>query len=141
MTTRKRDRPLIDIGLMPLGVNTPESSKDISPRVLPPPPWLTGNLKVTAQGKTTQIGKRGITDWKSVGTTTATSQIGALPSATPSIINKSLSTSDAQHTNEFLLPNCPGATASPFKGNKKKLSPMLSTLSDHHVLQNGTTPV
>lgn len=153
MTTRKRERPLLDVGLMPLGVNTPELAKDVSPRILPPPPWLTGNLKVTAQGKTTQIGKRGITDWKSVGTIT-TAAGAAAAAATTTISGSTTNGQQGAMTksttaagdpscgnNEFLLPNCPGATASPYKGNKKKLSPMISTDNHHYILQNGTTPV
>lgn len=111
----KRDRPHIDLGLIPgLGAITSlESTKELSPRILPPPPWLTSsNIKVNTQGKSTQITKRSLTDWKSVGTITGT---------TKGNIN-----SDA---NEFLLPNCPGAT-SPLKGNRKKLSPM-TNLSDN----------
>lgn len=105
----KRERPHIDLGLIPLGLGTtPESTKEISPRILPPPPWLTSsNIKVNTQGKSTQVTKRSLTDWKSVGTITGTA--------------KNI-TSD---TNEFLLPNCPGAT-SPLKGNRKKLSPMIN---------------
>lgn len=65
----KRDKgTLLDVGLLPLGGTTPETLKDVSPRILPPPPWLTGNLKVSSHGKITQIGKRGvITDWKTIG--------------------------------------------------------------------------
>lgn len=103
----KRDRPHIDLGLIPLGLGTAsESTKDLSPRILPPPPWLTSsNIKVNTHGKPTQITKRSLTDWKSVGTITGTA--------------KNI------ETNEFLLPNCPGAT-SPLKGNRKKLSPMIN---------------
>lgn len=98
--------------LMPLGSLESGTLKDTSPRILPPPPWLSGNFKVMAgqQGKSTQIGKRGMTDWKSIGTTSKTS-------VEPS---------------EFLLPNCPGASTSPYKGNKKKLSPMSTLPIDHH---------
>lgn len=106
----KRDRPHIDLGLIPLGLgNTSESNKELSPRVLPPPPWLTSsNIKVNTLGKSTQIAKRSLTDWKSVGTITGTAKHN-VPS----------------EANEFLLPNCPGAT-SPLKANRKKLSPMIN---------------
>lgn len=103
----KRERPHIDLGLIPLGLGaTSESTKELSPRILPPPPWLTSsNIKVNTHGKSTQVTKRSLTDWKSVGTITGTAK--------------------NTETNEFLLPNCPGAT-SPLKGNRKKLSPMIN---------------
>ncbi|XP_037025387.1 cyclin-dependent kinase-like 4 isoform X2 [Bradysia coprophila] len=110
----KRDRPHIDLGLIPLGlgVTTEPSTKDLSPRILPPPPWLTSsNIKVNTvntHGKPSQITKRSLTDWKSVGTITGTAKSNAPSEA-----------------NEFLLPNCPGAS-SPLKGNRKKLSPMVN---------------
>lgn len=111
-TLVKRERNGTDNtgNLMPLGTLESGAFKEASPRILPPPPWLSGNLKVMAQGKVTQIGKRGITDWKSVGTTSKT----------------------AVEPSEFLLPNCPGASTSPYKGNKKKLSPMSNLPIDHH---------
>lgn len=144
--TRKRDRPHIDIGLMPLGIiNTPDAAKDMSPRTLPPPPWLTGNLKVTAQGKTTQIGKRGITDWKSVGGTNVVSNTmngAANPSSTT--LKSTTAPGSESLNHEFLLPNCPGASTSPFKstaGNRKKLSPMISSDSHHYLLNHAMTPV
>lgn len=106
----KRERPHIDLGLIPLGLGTTsETTKELSPRILPPPPWLTSsNIKVNTHGKSTQITKRSLTDWKSVGTITGTAKSN-IPS----------------EANEFLLPNCPGAT-SPLKGNRKKLSPMIN---------------
>lgn len=107
----KRDRPH-DLGLIPLGLVVTEPTKELSPRILPPPPWLTSsNIKVNtvnSHGKPTQITKRSLTDWKSVGTITGTAKSNA-----PSEVN------------EFLLPNCPGAS-SPLKGNRKKLSPMVN---------------
>lgn len=148
--TRKRDRPLIDIGLLPLaGANEqPTAATNASPRILPPPPsWLTSSgLKYT--GKTIhQIGKRGITDWKSVGTTAT---------AVPTSNSSNLSTNSAEKSttappdssfgvngtlnNEFLLPNCPGATASPYKSNvgsnRKKLSPMISSDNNQQYQMN-----
>ncbi len=108
----KRERPHIDLGLIPLGLGTTtESTKESSPRILPPPPWLTSSnhVKVNTHGKSTQITKRSLTDWKSVGTITGTAKGNNLPS----------------EANEFLLPNCPGAT-SPLKGSRKKLSPMIN---------------
>lgn len=113
-TLVKRERPHIDLALMPLGLGTtPDSTKEVSPRILPPPPWLTSNnIKVTTQGKSTQIAKRSLTDWKSVGTITG------------------IAKSNTSETNEFLLPNCPGAATSPLKGSRKKLSPMIN-FSDH----------
>lgn len=147
--TRKRDRPHIDIGLMPLSmINTPDAAnKETSPRILPPPPWLTGNVKVTAQGKTTQIGKRGITDWKSVGGTMSTINVVSNTTATiptTTTIKSTTSPSTESLNQEFLLPNCPGASTSPFKntaGNRKKLSPMVSSDSHHYLLNHATTPV
>lgn len=141
---------------MPLGmINTPDAAnKDASPRILPPPPWLTGNLKVTAHGKTTQIGKRGVTDWKSVGGTMSTTNVagstmnGTAPGAAtiPSSTTLKSTTAPGNETlnHEFLLPNCPGASTSPFKstaGNRKKLSPMVSSESHHYLLNHSTTPV
>lgn len=123
ITKRERDRPhqLRDASLMPFNsiedaAVTREMQKEPSPRILPPPPWLTGNLKLTAQGKHIQIGngtngKRRTTDWKSVG------------------INGNVIQRSSQD-NDLVFPNCPGATVSPQKTNsfnnvsKKKLSPM-----------------
>lgn len=138
ITKRERERPhqLLDISLMPLNAMenaaaSKEMLKEPSPRILPPPPWLTGNLKLTAQGKNIQIGnntngKRRITDWKSVG-------------VNGNAIQRST------HDNDLVFPNCPGATASPQKSNpfnnnltKKKLSPM-STLAQSNNASN--TPV
>lgn len=127
----KRDRGiLLDVGLSPYGYNSGDISaanilsKEPSPRVLPPPQWLTGNLKITSQGKTTQIGKRGITDWKTISSS-----------------NPALSTSIPIPGKDdlFTLPNCPGASTSPYKGLKKKLSPM-ATMS-HDSQHYNTSPV
>lgn len=154
--TRKRDRPLIDIGLIPLAmINTPDvANKDMSPRILPPPPWLTGNLKVTAQGKTTQIGKRGITDWKSVGGAMSTTNVvsstinatatGAATIPSSTTIKSTTATVSESLNHELLLPNCPGASTSPLKstaGNRKKLSPMVSSDNHHYLLSHAMTPV
>lgn len=115
---KKRER-LIDVALMPLGGGSNhapngDGAKElmISPRLLPPP-WLTGNLKITTQqeGKSVhQIGKRGMTDWKSTAgsgapangkqTLADTAEVGGL-------------------FGDLLLPTCPGATGvSPYKPNR-----------------------
>lgn len=119
------------------------ASKEPSPRLLPPPQWLTGNLKMTSiHGKNTQIGaatnainvngnsKRRITDWKSVGlaNNTATGP-------------KQFTDNNNSSNIDFVLPNCPGATVSPKKSSnihstsnnnlKKKLS-SLSNVTQHH---------
>lgn len=123
MTTKKRDRPHIDMALMPLG--STDTTKEVSPRVLPPPPWLTGNLKVSSQGKTTQIGKRGITDWKSIGGKHTSSDLG--------ISNHQYNHHLPSSSSDFLLPDCPGASISPYKASgKKKLTPMVSVSSELH---------
>lgn len=114
---------------MPLGNS--EQSKEASPRNLPPPPWLTAaNLKVSAHGKSTQIGKRGLTDWKSIGVggKHSSSDLGV------SHTNHQYTSNHILHhhfnlqpssNNDFLLPDCPGASSSPFKASgKKKLQPM-----------------
>lgn len=133
LSTKKRDRPHIDIALMPLGHTEP--SKEASPRILPPPPWLTAaNLKVSAHGKTTQIGKRGITDWKSIGGggKHTSSDLG-LGHSNHLYTSNHLSHHHLQPsgtTNDFLLPDCPGASSSPFKASgKKKLQPMGGSVS------------
>lgn len=153
MTKRDRSQNLIDATLKPLNSTTLNSilqhdsntqnsiqpNKESSPRILPPPQWLTGNLKVTSQGKignTINVSngnsKRRITDWKSVG-----------------IANSMGTTHTHTHThkhndtsNELVLPNCPGAI-SPKKSNSNSLKKKLSTLSSiyqdpNHIL---TTPV
>lgn len=129
--------------------NSQNASKEPSPRLLPPPQWLTGNLKMTSiHGKnSTQIGaatnainvngnsKRRITDWKSVGMNNA--------AAGPKQCTDNNNTSNSNCNIDFVLPNCPGATVSPKKssnnnGNstsnnnlKKKLS-SLSNVTQHH---------
>lgn len=147
MTKRDRAQNLIDATLKPLNSttlnsilphesntqNTIQPNKESSPRILPPPQWLTGNLKVTSQGKignTINVSngnsKRRITDWKSVG-----------------IANNMGTTHKHNDTsNELVLPNCPGAI-SPKKSNSNSLKKKLSTLSSiyqdsNHIL---TTPV
>lgn len=97
--------------------------KEMSPRTLPPPQWLTGNLRITEQGKSTQIaqnsnGKRRVTDWKTIGSNNA-------KYSTQNEINLNATA----NASDLILPNCPGATISPKKmtnGNslKKKLPPM-----------------
>lgn len=88
------------------------SKSDPSPRVLPTPAWLMGNSKITSHGKTTQIGKKGITDWKSVsGQNNAN-------------ITGTINNSENGHLPDIILPSCPGAL-SPAKILKpKKLNPM-----------------
>lgn len=138
MAKRDRDRTqnLIDATLKPLNStslnlilthdtnNTTQNSihqtKDSSPRILPPPQWLSSNLKLTSQGKISNTinatnernSKRRITDWKSVG-----------------IANNIGSTHKHNDTsNDLVLPNCPGAI-SPKKSNSNTLKKKLSTLS------------
>lgn len=140
MTKRDRDRSqnLIDATLRPLNNATLNSIlahdtnsqngiqqiKDSSPRILPPPQWLTGNLKLTSQGKIAANGnskRRITTDWKSVGNTMGTTH---------------------KHNDGDLipiLPNCPGA--SPKKTNSNSLKKKLSTLSSIYQEPALTTPV
>lgn len=149
ITKRDRTQNLIDATLKPLNSTTlnsilahdtnTQTIKDSSPRlanerILPPPQWLTGNLKVTSQGKignkinvSNGNSKRRITDWKSVG------------------IANNMGTTTHKHNdtnNELVLPTCPGAI-SPKKVNDNSLKKKLSTLSSiyqdpNHIL---TTPV
>lgn len=146
MTKRERDRThqLLDVSLMPLNNNfnsiAPPANdqltvKEPSPRILPPPQWLTGNLRLTgngAGGKTTQIGnatsnnngKRRITDWKSVGISNNNGN-NTKYASTAQMQNENIYNSG----NDFVLPNCPGATISPKKSSnnnslKKKLPAM-----------------
>lgn len=151
ITKRDRDRSqnLIDATLKPLNNTTLNSIlahdtstqnpmqqiKDSSPRILPPPQWLTGNLKLTSQGKignainaTNGNSKRRITDWKSVG-----------------IANNIGTTHKHNDSNNDLvpiLPTCPGAI-SPKKVNNNSLKKKLSTLSSIYQdpSHNLTTPV
>lgn len=126
----KRERGLLlDVGHMPYCVNGHEGGPkqqphgDPSPRVLPPPAWLMGNLKITSHGKTTQIGKKGVTDWKSVSQNNATSTTGPM---------SLISNPEANHLPEIsLLPSCPGAS-SPTKVLKKKLTPMSNLTTSMH---------
>lgn len=142
--TKKRER-LIDVALMPLTGSTADATKDISPRLLPPP-WLTGNLKITTQqeGKSVhQIGKRGMTDWKSTAASNTNATGKPQHSTTPSAAstcttigatadNAAVATSDGSgFLTDLLLPTCPGATGvSPYKPsrmhNKLKLSPIMA---------------
>lgn len=123
----KRERGLLlDVGHLPYTQETIAKQGDPSPRVLPPPAWLMGNLKITSHGKTTQIGKKGLTDWKSVSqnTTTTTSTTNAHAGATAN--------TELNHLPEIsLLPSCPGAL-SPTKNMKKKLTPMTNLTSSMH---------
>lgn len=66
--------------------------------ILPPPQWLTGNLKLSSQGKignamntTNGNSKRRITDWKSVG-----------------IANNNIATAykHIERSNDSVLPRC-----------------------------------
>lgn len=135
MTKRDRDRTqnLIDATLKPLNNTTLNSilandsnaqntqqPKESSPRILPPPQWLTGSLKLTTQGKTGNAinasngnSKRRITDWKSVGIAN----------------NMGTTHKHNDNSNELILPNCPGAI-SPKKSNSNSLKKKLTTLSN-----------
>lgn len=155
MTKRERDRThqLLDVSLMPLNnnfnsiapPNEQSTLKEPSPRILPPPQWLTGNLRLTGQGgKGTQIGnstnnnnsKRRITDWKSVG----------IANNKYSMQNENAyntnATSNNGGGNDLVLPTCPGATVSPKKTSnnnslKKKL-PAMGNFPQENIL---LTPV
>lgn len=150
MTKRDRDRDrsqnLIDATLKPLNNTTLNSmlsndsttqnaqqTKESSPRILPPPQWLTGSLKLTSQGKIGNAinasngnSKRRITDWKSVG---IANNMGTTHKHTDNI-------------NELILPNCPGAI-SPKKSNSNSLKKKLTTLSNIYPDSNHSliTPV
>lgn len=153
MTKRDRDRDrthnLIDATLKPLSNSTINSilahdanasnamqpTKDSSPRILPPPKWLTGNLKLTSHGKigntinaTNGNSKRRITDWKSVG---IANNIGTMNKHNDTTMHMS---------NDLVLPNCPGAI-SPKKSNSNILQKKLSKLSSIYQDTNLTTPV
>lgn len=132
----KRERGLLlDVGHMPYpheGKQQPHQQLDPSPRVLPAPAWLMGNLKITSHGKTTQIGKKGgggMTDWKSVSqnsTTTTTT------SSTTNAHAGQAANAELNHLPEIsLLPSCPGAL-SPTKNLKKKLTPMTNLTTSMH---------
>lgn len=134
MTKRDRDRTqnLIDATLKPLNnstlnallgndcntQNSTQPMKESSPRILPPPQWLTGNLKLTSQGKmgnainANNNSKRRITDWKSVGIAN----------------NMGTTHKHTESNNDLVLPNCPGAI-SPKKSNSNSLKKKLPTLS------------
>lgn len=140
--SKKRER-LIDVALMPL--SGPDAAKDVSPRLLPPP-WLTGNLKITTQqeGKSVhQIGKRGMTDWKSTAASSnikphqhsTTPSAASVVAAAPTDSNGATATpadGGGGFLTDLLLPTCPGATGvSPYKPssrihNKLKLSPIMA---------------
>lgn len=132
---KKRERH-IDVSLGPLntpsGIPIPISQHDTSsPRLLAPPPWLTGNLKISTQQENKsvhQIGKRGMTDWRS------STQNVSKPSTSnqPTNVGSNPTTSDGLFGDMLSLPTCPGATGvSPYKPtgrlnnvHKKKLSPI-----------------
>lgn len=148
MTKRDRDRDrsqiLIDATLKPLNnttlntISTNDSTtpnisqaKESSPRILPPPQWLTGSLKLTSQGKMGNAinagnSKRRITDWKSVGIAN----------------NMSTTYKHNDNINELILPNCPGAV-SPKKSNSNSLKKKFNNLSNIYSDSNHTlnTPV
>ena len=89
---------LNDVNVMPSElVSYTESLTDISPRILPLNSWPTVNHKLT---NTKQIltNKHGVMDWRTI----------------------------AREQNDILFPHCP-PSSSPYKGNKKKLSPMSSS--------------
>lgn len=139
MTKRDRDRDrdrsqnLIDATLKPLNntslnsmlandstTQNAQQTKESSPRILPPPQWLTGSLKLTSQGKIGNAinasngnSKRRITDWKSVGIAN----------------NMGTTHKHNDNINELILPNCPGAI-SPKKSNSNSLKKKLTTLSN-----------
>uniref|UniRef100_A0A7G3AXW9 cyclin-dependent kinase n=2 Tax=Lutzomyia longipalpis TaxID=7200 RepID=A0A7G3AXW9_LUTLO len=112
----KRDRGMmLDAMTSSLGIAPEGLKSEASPRILLGPPWLTGkDAKVTAQ-----LGKKGggLTDWKSISHNNSNklqvsgSHILDYTSANPS-------------GSDLILPNCPGASTSPYKGIKKKLTPM-----------------
>lgn len=113
---------LLEVG-QHAGANQQDNNRaDPSPRVLPTPAWLMGNLKITSHGKTTQIGKKGVTDWKSVvGSQNTTNPIG---------------NTENGHLPEISLPSCPGAL-SPAKNLKaKRLVPMTNLTASMHPPQN-----
>ncbi|CAD7088233.1 unnamed protein product [Hermetia illucens] len=106
---------LLDVNLLPIGLGpSPEVSKETSPRLFPLHPWTIANPKLTQHSNKTSTTsttgtstKKVLTDWKSVA---------------------------RESGNDFLLPNFTGASTSPYKGNRKKLSPM-STLSFQEQMQ------
>ncbi|GAB0098050.1 cyclin-dependent kinase-like 2 [Sergentomyia squamirostris] len=108
----KRDRGmLLDVVSNTLGLGQDTLKIDSSPRILLGPPWLTGkDTKITAQ-----IGKKGggLTDWKSISHNNNKLQVSG-----SHIMDHNIQGSD------LVLPTCPGASTSPYKGTKKKLTPM-----------------
>lgn len=147
---RERDRNLIDATLKPLNStnlnsilahdttsqNSVQPTKDSSPRILPPPQWLTGNLKLTSQGKIGNAinasngnSKRRITDWKSVGIANSNSNNNN---------NVGTTHKHSDSSNDLVLPNCPGAI-SPKKSNSNSLKKKLSTLSSIYQDSNNHT--
>ncbi|XP_055703065.1 cyclin-dependent kinase-like 2 [Phlebotomus papatasi] len=112
----KRDRGmLLDVVSNTLGIGQQDTIKnETSPRILLGPPWLTGkDSKII-----TQIGKKGggLTDWKSI------SHNNKLQVSGSHILD--YNSSSANTGTDLVLPNCPGASTSPYKGSKKKLTPM-----------------
>lgn len=115
----KRERGLLlDVGHLPYAATTHHEvtvkATEPSPRVLPTPAWLMGNLKITSHGKTTQIGKKGMTDWKSVSQNTNTAS------------NASTTGETSSHLPEISLPT------GPTKNLKKKLTPMTNVTTNLH---------
>lgn len=159
MTKRDRSQNLIDATLKPLNTaignnnnilnpilsndtSNAQPIKDTSPRILPPPQWLTGSLKLTSQGKMGNVinvnngqSKRRITDWKSVGITNATTGTTAAAAATTTAAYK-----HNDGASDLVLPNCPGAM-SPKKSNSNSLKKKLTTLSNIYSDSNLITPV
>lgn len=160
MTKRDRSQNLIDATLKPLNnaiagsnsntlnsilindssSNVPIANKDTSPRILPPPQWLTGSLKLSSQGKIGNVinanngqSKRRITDWKSVGMTNTTNA-----NAGATTIHKH--NDGGGGGSDLVLPNCPGAI-SPKKSNSNSLKKKLTTLSNIYPDSNLVTPV
>lgn len=165
MTKRERDRThqLLDVSLMPINNNfnsiAPSNEqttiKEPSPRILPPPQWLTGNLRLTGQGgKGTQIGnisnnnngKRRITDWKSVGiATNGTNNKYSMQNENIYNTNATNNISNNNNNNagnDLVLPTCPGATISPKKSSNnsslKKKFPAMGNFPQENIL---LTPV
>lgn len=124
---------LLDVGHLPYETTTVgKQQQEPSPRVLPTPAWLMGNLKITTHGKTTLIGKKGgggVTDWKSVSQNAANSTAISTNNAH---LGSNLPMTNAEQANHLPEISVPGQiTSSPTKNLKKKLTPM-TNLTMHH---------
>lgn len=166
MAKRDRSQNLIDATLKPLNntINTTGSNsntlnsilvndsssnvptaKDTSPRILPPPQWLTGSLKLSSQGKIGNAinannvqSKRRITDWKSVGMANTNNTNVGTTNATAHKYNDG--GGGGGGGSDLVLPNCPGAI-SPKKSNSNSLKKKLTALSNIYPDSNLITPV